>query len=188
MRIVRSRQDRRDRERIGELDAAQLTRRDPHAQRIAASQRALEAGAWGSLRRHRTYVRMNGRADREAMLFARPSDPRRLPASPPHERFSLNGCGVPNGSDRSAASPTESVSRVVLVVIGLLALFVSPELRSNARAVLSVLACTDPADPCRYSSYRVGNDTLPSVVLRECLHHCGAGDDLPVSVFANVTR
>ena len=46
------------------------------------------------------------------------------------------------------------------------------------------LACVDPTDPCNWSAYRVHNDTPTPVVLRECQHHCGKGDNLldPVSV------
>jgi hypothetical protein len=47
---------------------------------------------------------------------------------------------------------------------------------ATGQVTASELACIDPTDPCNYSTYRVLNDTGTPVVLRECIHHCGAGD------------
>ena len=55
---------------------------------------------------------------------------------------------------------------------------------AEGRVSVSELACVDPTDPCNYSTYRVENDTGAPVVLRECMHHCGSGDQRldPVSI------
>ena len=44
--------------------------------------------------------------------------------------------------------------------------------------------CIDPTDPCNWSSYQVRNDSQRVVVLRECMHHCGAGDQVldPITI------
>jgi hypothetical protein len=47
---------------------------------------------------------------------------------------------------------------------------------SNGDVRFSELMCIDPTDACNWSAYRVRNDTAEPVVLRECMHHCGAGD------------
>jgi hypothetical protein len=46
----------------------------------------------------------------------------------------------------------------------------------SGRVDLSELSCWEPADSCSYSVYVVRNDLDASIVLRECLHQCGAGD------------
>jgi hypothetical protein len=48
---------------------------------------------------------------------------------------------------------------------------------------VSELLCVDPTEACNWSSYRVRNDTAAPVVLRECMHHCGLGDQRLDPVF-----
>jgi hypothetical protein len=47
----------------------------------------------------------------------------------------------------------------------------------------------DPTDPCNWSLVVVRNDTTAPVVLRECMHHCGNGDQLldPIDVAPGAT-
>ena len=65
----------------------------------------------------------------------------------------------------------------LLVIVGLIALFLSPGLRSDGVAFFSLPDCLDPTGACKWSAYRVRNDTLSPVVLRECFHHCELTDE-----------
>lgn len=58
----------------------------------------------------------------------------------------------------------------IAVVCGIAAMFVF-----DGDGV-SQLLCWEPGDSCGYSVYRIRNDLDQPIVVRECMHHCGTGD------------
>jgi hypothetical protein len=79
--------------------------------------------------------------------------------------------------------PVDSVSEWlglvggIVVTCGLIALggLIAHDV-ATGDVTVDELLCFKPGELCRYSVYRVRNDTVAEVYLRWCLHHCGEGD------------
>jgi hypothetical protein len=85
--------------------------------------------------------------------------------------------------------PVDSVGEWIGLLGGLLAAcalvalggLIARDLASGA-TTFDELLCFKPGEPCRYSVYRVRNDTGAPVEIRWCLHHCGEGDRKGVGI------
>src|SRR5262249_43345440 len=65
-----------------------------------------------------------------------------------------------------------AIAAAILGMAGLFAFTVA-----SGRMSLGDALCS-PGDPCRFTTYRVRNDTGRPVLVSECAHHCGPGDEI----------
>ena len=80
--------------------------------------------------------------------------------------------------------PVDSVAEWIGLIGGLVAMLAIIGLGgvivrdlANGTTTVGELLCLKPGEPCRYSFYRVRNDTDEAVEVHWCSHHCGKGDD-----------
>lgn len=82
-----------------------------------------------------------------------------------------------------------AVTLGALVVLGIAAVVALLLSGSITDADIDYYTCLMPNEPCRESAYRVTNDTSTAVLVRECLNHCGKGDERlePVTILPGRT-